>query len=169
MNLSLQHPIFDKPTHIVVTGTYDAKVYAVTNDEVSEIATFVTENPDKQYSDNEGHFQQGGPQGVTASGGVREEHKDVARKDFQKNLTDALKPILAGTHTLYVFTPEFMKNYTKETIEAIAPNNLETVFVKFGDYTSESPKDIVDMIIEYRSKDAVGPVNEEARKLLNNE
>jgi hypothetical protein len=169
MKISQELPQFEnKKALIITTGEQEAEFYLASNGEIEKIDSFRFEEP--TYSDREGHFESRGGGNVYGSGSVYEPKKQRNRIEFRKRLENALDTIYKNykIDSLYVFSPDYMKNYTREIINEVFHKRVD--FLYEGHYHEVHPFELLKIINkqvkEKREKGMAANLSKQAIKIL---
>jgi len=156
----------DMTSLIIATGKQDAIFYIAHNGEIQQVDSFKVEKP--QYSDIEGHFETRND-GKTYRAGSPYEPTDKENKtktEFLKELSEEIESVSRHhtIHTLYIFTPSYLKNEVSKTI----PHSLHQIkyYLLKGNFFHQHPRELLTRIQKLHQRNPIQPITEAAYKIL---
>ncbi|MFW5871975.1 MAG: host attachment protein [bacterium] len=164
MKIPQEYPQFEeKNTLLVVMGTNHGIIYQAKDGTLEKIDELLVEEP--EYSDNEGMFKRGGGD-QTTYGSVLESKKEEYQKRFSKDLAEKVLDLSkkGNLEQIYLFYPKMMSHLVEEDWNE---NLKKIILVKFdGNYTKESPTELLEKIKNKRENDDKKDPEGEAKEIL---
>lgn len=131
---------------VIVAAREEGIIYRIKEGEMQQID--VVEKRLEPLSDDEGFFFGG----VGGSGGApkdRDNEEEEYAKRLQKNIAHELDQLVKQEQAkvLYVFEPEYLKGRIEGQLQE--HDDLKIHTVQYGNFTNDTPRELVDRIIQY--------------------
>ncbi|MES2437058.1 MAG: hypothetical protein V4519_03520 [Patescibacteria group bacterium] len=167
--ISQDYPQFTSEEALfLVTGKQDAKFYHVYDATIELVDDISIPHP--KYSDREGSYASTSRNGMIQSGSSLTDLDRVVIRDFITALKHHLKMYMhmhkKNIDTLYLFTPDHMKNYILDALPTELRSKVSYIFA--GNYYHEHPEFFLQKIQDQAELNNLTEPQGEAKKILDN-